>query len=59
MVRNLVKKTNMNENKKCPYCGNKNKNVNYERANTEHGSFLTLFCEDCETILGFIPLLNK
>jgi hypothetical protein len=59
MVNNLVDKTDMNDNKKCPYCDNKNKNVNFERADTKHGSFLTLFCEDCETILGFVPILSK
>ena len=58
MVINLADKTDMNENKKCPFCGNKNKNVNYERADTKEGSFLALFCEDCETILGFVPILK-
>jgi len=42
LVKNMADKTNMDEKKKCPYCGNKNKNVNYERADTNHGSFLTL-----------------
>ena len=59
MVKNLVDRTDMDEKKKCPYCGNKNKNVKFERADTKHGSFLTLFCEDCEAFLGFVPILNK
>ena len=55
----MADKTNMNESKKCPSCNNKNKNVNYERADTPHGSFLALFCEDCDVILGFVPILAK
>ena len=54
----MADKTDMDEKKKCPFCNKGNKNVNYERADTPHGSFLALFCEDCETILGFVPVLK-